>query len=180
MSVQTKMTAIADKIRSLLGLSDAMGLDAMATNLDNANTEVATQEDLIAQIAGVVAEKSSAFPTGNLTITIEYNNGDFGEDSYQFLYISYLTEENGKLVNKELSFADMTQTVGDSVSTNTANIKCIPGLTIYMFGEGWPLPSSTSLSDNVTQCPQFIWNDAFWGYVINNNEPGSITLSYVQ
>lgn len=35
MSVNTKMTAIADKIRSLRGVSGTMGLDAMATHLGN-------------------------------------------------------------------------------------------------------------------------------------------------
>ena len=41
MSVNSKMSAIADKIRSLLGLTGTMGLDAMATNLATANTHVA-------------------------------------------------------------------------------------------------------------------------------------------
>jgi len=41
MSVNSKMTAIADKIRSLLGLTGTMGLDAMANNLGTANTHVA-------------------------------------------------------------------------------------------------------------------------------------------
>ena len=41
MSVNSKMTAIADKIRALLGLSGTMGLDAMATNLETEHTNIA-------------------------------------------------------------------------------------------------------------------------------------------
>lgn len=58
MSVSSKMTAIADKIRTLLGISGAMGLDAMATNLGNAVNEVDTQDALIQQIKTVLAGKA--------------------------------------------------------------------------------------------------------------------------
>lgn len=50
MSVNTKMTAIADEIRELSGTSDLMGLDAMATNVNEANTEISDQSGIIEQI----------------------------------------------------------------------------------------------------------------------------------
>jgi hypothetical protein len=40
MTVQSKLTAIADKIRAILGSSGKMGLDNMATNLTEVNDEV--------------------------------------------------------------------------------------------------------------------------------------------
>ena len=58
MSVKSKMTAIADKIRALLGISGTMGLDAMATNLTTAQNEVSVQEDLITQIAAALEGKA--------------------------------------------------------------------------------------------------------------------------
>lgn len=58
MSVNEKMTAIADEIRELSGTSEAMGLDAMATNLDDANTAVVSQSDLIMQIAETLNGKA--------------------------------------------------------------------------------------------------------------------------
>lgn len=58
MSVNSKMTEIADKIRSLLGINGKLGLDAMATNLETANTEVTTQEDLMEQIIDALEGKS--------------------------------------------------------------------------------------------------------------------------
>lgn len=40
MSVNSKMTAIADEVRELVGITSTLSLDAIASNLDNANTEV--------------------------------------------------------------------------------------------------------------------------------------------
>lgn len=57
MSVKSKMTAIADAVRTLRGLSGTMGLDAMATNIDGANTAV---EDALAALT----EKGVTVPDG--------------------------------------------------------------------------------------------------------------------
>lgn len=57
MSVNSKMTAIADKIRTLLGLSGKMGLDAMANNLGIAVNECDSQAALIAQIKTALVGK---------------------------------------------------------------------------------------------------------------------------
>ena len=62
MSVNQKMTAIADEIRELSGTIEAMGLDAMASHIDNANMEIADQEVLLQQIASVIAGKSIKGP----------------------------------------------------------------------------------------------------------------------
>lgn len=58
MSVFSILTSIADKIRSLLGISDKLGLVAMSTNLETANTEVLTQEELMNQIIVALEGKS--------------------------------------------------------------------------------------------------------------------------
>lgn len=56
MSVNSKMTAIANKIRELLGISEAMGLDAMSDNLGAAVNECDTQADLISRLKGAINE----------------------------------------------------------------------------------------------------------------------------
>lgn len=58
MSVDSKMTAIADKIRGLLGLTGEMGLDAMATNLT-------TEQANIAAALAALAEKGVTVPDGS-------------------------------------------------------------------------------------------------------------------
>ena len=58
MSVNSKMTAIADEIRELSGTTGTMGLDAMANTLHtentNFNSNLTTQDNLITQIKNVV------------------------------------------------------------------------------------------------------------------------------
>lgn len=58
MALNSKMTAIADKVRSLLGVSDKMGLDDMATNLGTAVNEVNAQAELIRQIKAALEAKA--------------------------------------------------------------------------------------------------------------------------
>lgn len=85
MSVNSKMTAIAGKIRTLLGLSGTMGLDAMASNLDTAQGEVDNQANLISQISAALAGKASGgsgdgiVPSGTKSIT---SNGTYDVTSY--------------------------------------------------------------------------------------------------
>ena len=50
MSVNSKMTAICDEVRTLSGETDKLGLDELATRTHEANTEVDTQEELIQRI----------------------------------------------------------------------------------------------------------------------------------
>lgn len=58
MSVDSKMTAIADKIRGLLGLTGEMGLDAMATNLG-------TEQANVTAALTALAEKGVDVPAGS-------------------------------------------------------------------------------------------------------------------
>ena len=68
MSVQTKMTAIADKIRALLGITGAMGLDEMATNLAAEQSNLANAFSAVSSKGGTV---SSALISTNLASAIE-------------------------------------------------------------------------------------------------------------
>lgn len=59
MSVNSKMTAIADEIRELSGTTGTMGLDDMANYISEANDDVCTEANLIAQIAEALNGKAS-------------------------------------------------------------------------------------------------------------------------
>lgn len=60
MSVNEKMTAIANEVRILSGVSGKLGLDALASHTKDANAEVDMQDALIQQIAVALQDKAAA------------------------------------------------------------------------------------------------------------------------
>ena len=71
MSINTKMTAIANEIRTLSGINGKIGLDAMATNVGEANAEISEQENLIGQIIAALENKTA----GGVTLPTLTNEG---------------------------------------------------------------------------------------------------------
>lgn len=65
MSVNTKMTALADEIREISGATGKLGIDAMTTKVGEANDETITQQDLIAQVAAALKGKSVGGGSGD-------------------------------------------------------------------------------------------------------------------
>jgi hypothetical protein len=53
------MTAIANGIRTISGTTSTMGLDAMATHISNANTNVSSEANIIAQISTALDGKAA-------------------------------------------------------------------------------------------------------------------------
>lgn len=74
MSVNSKMTAIADEIRELSGTTEAMGLNDMASTLVEANTEIDSQVELLAQAVAALEGKASGGSGGKNTITINISS----------------------------------------------------------------------------------------------------------
>jgi methyl-accepting chemotaxis protein len=58
MSVNEKMTALADEIRELSGTTTTKSIDTMISDVDAANTEVSSQMNLINQIATALEGKA--------------------------------------------------------------------------------------------------------------------------
>jgi hypothetical protein len=66
MSFSSKMTAIASKIRGLLGISEAMGMDAMAQNLDRVQSEVDSQAALLNYAIDAIQNKAAGGNSGGM------------------------------------------------------------------------------------------------------------------
>lgn len=62
MSIFSKMTAIANKIRSLTGATEPLTLDDMSNNLGEVNSDVSEQTDLITQIMTALEGKAAGNP----------------------------------------------------------------------------------------------------------------------
>ena len=59
MSVNEKMTALADEVRELSGTTTTKSIDAMTSDVSIANTEIAEQTDLINQIMTAIEDKAA-------------------------------------------------------------------------------------------------------------------------
>lgn len=76
MSVNAKMTALADEVRTLSGATDTLGLDEMASHTREANTEVSEQAEMIQQLKSILqgkAEGGTPTPTQEKTVEITTN-----------------------------------------------------------------------------------------------------------
>lgn len=90
MSVNSKMTAIADLIRALLGLSGTLGLDAMATNLGTEQTNISNAFSAVnskggtvpsSKVSGNLATAINSIPTG---VTVQRKTGTFTTSGSSF------------------------------------------------------------------------------------------------
>ena len=79
MSVNSKMTAIADPIRTLSGETGKLGLDAMADHLNNAVSEVDSQYAIINQIKTALEGKASGGGSGGVQLPTLTNPGTAGD-----------------------------------------------------------------------------------------------------
>ena len=68
MSINSKMTALADEVRELSGTTTPKGIDTMTTDISNANIEINEQMDLIAQISTAL-EGKAGMDTSDATAT---------------------------------------------------------------------------------------------------------------
>lgn len=87
MSIKTKMTAIADRLRAMLGTSDALSLDGMAAALATQQTQVADGFSAVAERKGTVpvTQLLSALPDTIRTIpdgvSVQTRTGSFTTSS---------------------------------------------------------------------------------------------------
>jgi hypothetical protein len=57
-TVNEKMTALADGVRELSGTTEAIGIDGMTSNINEANNEVESQTELLAQAVSALSGKA--------------------------------------------------------------------------------------------------------------------------
>lgn len=114
------LTSIADKIRVLSGTEEAMSLNVMENHVDEANLDVATEADLIEQIASALEGKAGGSDGGNIeTCTVILKHNGLPIFSY---YATAFTETDGVFPLTKLS--------GPSNPTTLSNIVCGSVITL--------------------------------------------------
>lgn len=120
MSVNSKMTALADEIRELSGTTEAIGLDAMKIHVGEANDAISVQSNLIseqdakiAELAQVLAGKASGGSN-----SVETCTGTFQAASAGLMdgpaAVTY-TNQNGMIVTEDLCYEDTFTVVKNSM-----------------------------------------------------------------
>lgn len=98
MSVNNKMTAIADEIRELSGATDMLDLNEMASHVDNANAKIVEQESMIADMNDALDNLGANATTGTSIATCTINVVITAEaEVYAYAY-SYLGDD-GKVAS---------------------------------------------------------------------------------
>lgn len=98
MSVNSKMTALADEIRTLSGTTTQIGIDAMTTHVQNANDEVESQTALLEQAIAALEGKASAGDAGGSGGSVETCTVYLGGDQYTKLTsYAYTHVEDGAI-----------------------------------------------------------------------------------
>jgi hypothetical protein len=146
MSINSKMTAIANPIRTLKGTSGAMGLDAMASNLGEVVNECDTQADLITQIKTALADKAAGVELPPLDDAVRATSSDMvrGKQLY---------DDNGNLVTGEIP-TQGAKTITPSTSAQTAvasGVLTTGAVTVDPIPSSYVQPSGTKdITENGT------------------------------
>lgn len=115
MSVNSKMTALADEIRELSGTTTTKNIDTMITDVDVANTEISSQMNLINQITTALEGKASGGGTtieawtGIITILAPLGSG--APSAYyidETLTTRILGGDGSRIVNETITIAANT------------------------------------------------------------------------
>ena len=110
-TVNEKMTALANEIRELSGTTETIGLDAMATHVGEANSEVDSQVELLAQAVAALEGKTSGGGSGE-DVTAETNE-----------YTTKLASLGAAIAELETELEGKASGGGINVETYTVTIK---------------------------------------------------------
>lgn len=137
MSVNEKMTALADETRELVGSNEKMGLDEITTSLEAANGAVSSQANLIIQIIEKVNNLPEAGGNGGSNLVLQhkditkngYYTADDGYDGFDSIRVQ-VSEPSSDMklfiegVLTEL-YNDQATYVMDNAFDNTTNLEKI-------------------------------------------------------
>lgn len=147
---KNEIVAIADEIRELNGTTDPMGLDAMASNLSDANDEVANQNELIESIVVALEGKAGGGsipseyikPSGTFEVT---ENGVHDIATYEY-------------VNVNVASSGSTEYETCTVTFDNASLSNDCGIFVV---------SAMVVEDGIVQCRTSYYRNEDFVYLVN-------------
>lgn len=118
-TVNEKMTALADEVRELSGVTTPLSIDNMTTEVSDANAEISEQMDLIAQISTALEGKASG--GGNIeTCTVTISLGTSISDRTGIVGpVGYTAYENGNISARYANYYEAGQQTITNVVKNS-------------------------------------------------------------
>ena len=123
MSINSKMTALAEEVRQLSGTTTPKGIDTMISDIDVANIEIQNQEDLIYLIASALEGKAGGGGSSVDTCTVTITSDKGSIPGYMFTVF-----ENESFGSKS-GFSIGAAGISTPVVVN--NVVCNSGVFLY-------------------------------------------------
>ena len=123
MSLNTIMTALADKVRWLSGRDSKMSVPDMTADIDDVNTEIAAQGELIEKIRAAIVGKATG-GAGNAAEVYTGTKTANGEEVYSITFESeaIIGDNDLFVAYRDDSYYDSAGAVGSEVYSRDFNV----------------------------------------------------------
>ena len=123
MSLNSIMTALADKVRQLSGRDSKMSVPDMTADIDDANTEIAAQGELIEKIRAAIVGKATG-GAGNAAKVYTGTKTADGEEAYSITFESeaIIGDNDLFIAYRNDSYNEDAGAVGSEVYSGDINV----------------------------------------------------------